>query len=503
MMKCRQKSCKVVESCHWQSLQAPVVLVLLTLCLFCILQIPMVVAHPLGTFSINQLSRLNVSVEQVSLEYIVDMAEIPTLNERGSIDLDQDGTLSDQEREEYLSVKAVELKNGLQFLVNDAEVEISLTDKDLRVVEGQGGLPSMRIRLLFIYDLVDFTPGEPLRVVYRNTNFSERLGWQEIVAQGNEGVVLQDSNVPEVDISNGLQQYPQERLSTPLAVQSATFTAVALEGADTREVTGQPVSEMSTPAVAQEDEFTRLIRTRQLTTTIVMAAMAMAFLLGAFHALSPGHGKSIVAAYLVGSRGTPRHALFLGATVTLTHTIGVFALGLITLFASQYILPEQLYPWLSVLSGVIVLVIGAVMLITRLRSLSGTGAHHHHHHHHQHGHEHHSHLPLDSEKKSVTWKSLLALGISGGILPCPSALVVLLTAISMHRVGFGLILIFAFSLGLASVLTIIGLLFVKARQFADRIPTAGPVIRVLPAVSALVIMLLGAGITITAWQQAF
>src|SRR5262249_15478423 len=157
--------------------------------------------------------------------------------------------------------------------------------------------------------------------------------------------------------------------------------------------------------------------------------------------------------YLIGARGTGKHAVFLGATVTLTHTIGVFALGLITLYFSKYVLPERLYPWVGVFSGVSIVLIGATLFRKRLALLKPKQQHHHHHDHehahhhhdHDHGHDHgahgHSHVPVDPQSGSISWKSLLTVGISGGALPCPSALVVLLSAISLHRIGFGLLLI--------------------------------------------------------------
>ncbi len=272
-----------------------------------------------------------------------------------------------------------------------------------------------------------------------------------------------------------------------------------------------------------------------------LATIALSFVWGAMHSLSPGHGKTVVGAYLVGSHATAQHALFLGLTTTIAHTTGVFALGLVTLFASQYILPEQLYPWLSVLSGLIVLAIGLNLLILRLRSMQRlrkspfghshiTNHHFHdpkHPHHHPHpsdthdpnhhpqphtpdrGHSHsdHSHLPPGTNGAPVTWRSLLALGISGGLLPCPSAMVVLLSAIALNRIGFGLLLVLAFSLGLAGVLTGLGLLLVYARQLFEGLPTQTrfmkvlPVVRVLPTLSALFISLIGLGVTIQALTQ--
>jgi ABC-type nickel/cobalt efflux system permease component RcnA len=209
-----------------------------------------------------------------------------------------------------------------------------------------------------------------------------------------------------------------------------------------------------------------------------------AFAWGALHALSPGHGKTMVAAYLVGTRGTARHAVALGATVTVTHTIGVFALGVVTLLLSQFILPEQLYPWLNLASGLMVVGIGAAVLRKRVNGQRSTVNEHHHH---EHDHHHHNEL---------SWKGLLAMGASAGLIPCPSALVVLLGAIAQHQVALGLVLITMFSLGLAMTLTVLGLAVVYAQKFTSRLSFSGRLATVLPAVSALVIV--GAGCVLTA-----
>ncbi len=287
-------------------------------------------------------------------------------------------------------------------------------------------------------------------------------------------------------------------------------------------------------------------------------AIAGCFVWGAMHAMSPGHGKTIVGAYLVGAHATPQHAVFLGLTTTITHTAGVFALGLGTLFFSQYVLPERLYPWLSFISGLIVVDIGLRQLISRLRqnrvaakaarshqhddhshthepsehthavahvhtqAAPHTHTHaeqtHNHHDHshdrHNHSHEHpqlhthdhgdghvHSHALPGSDGAPVTWRSLLALGISGGMVPCPSALVMLLSAIALGRVGFGLLMVLVFSLGLAGTLTALGLMLVSARHLFERMPTNVRLVRLVPAVSALVITLLGVGISTQAVMQ--
>ncbi len=255
-----------------------------------------------------------------------------------------------------------------------------------------------------------------------------------------------------------------------------------------------------------QERLTALIQNQQLGVTVITGALFAAFIWGAGHALTPGHGKAIVGAFLVGTRSTPWHAVYLGLTVTITHTIGVFILGLLTLYASRYIVPEQLYPWLGVISGLIILVIGATMLAHRLRPIlmhrkaghshehdhddhTEHGHHHHHHHHHS-----HTHLPEGED----TWKSLLGLGISGGLLPCPAALVLLLTAVSVQRTGFGMAMVVAFSLGLAGVLTTVGLLFVKGSRVVQQSPRVAAASRFLPVVSTLVIFAIGVIITWTA-----
>src|SRR5208337_1011845 len=257
--------------------------------------------------------------------------------------------------------------------------------------------------------------------------------------------------------------------------------------------TGRPLSVTPGDGLPGEHELVAMLRTGQLTVPVVVGAIIAALMWGAGHALTPGHGKTIVAAYLIGGRSTPWHALYLGLTVTLTHTLGIFALGLIALFASRYVVPEQLYPWLGAVSGLIVVGMGAGMLWNRARALRKPAlvrveAEHDH----DHG---HSHLPPGADDSPVTWRSLLALGISGGILPCPSALVLLLAAVSLNRVGFGIVLVLAFSVGLAAVLTAVGLLFVKGSRLLQRMPQAGTWMRVLPLVSALAILVIGIGLT--------
>jgi nickel/cobalt exporter len=267
---------------------------------------------------------------------------------------------------------------------------------------------------------------------------------------------------------------------------------------------------MSAAGTQRGDAFTELIALETLDLPTVLFALAVAFVWGAMHGMTPGHGKTIVGAYLVGSRGTAKHALYLGLTTTVTHTLGVFALGLVTLLASQFIFPEQVFPWISFLSGLLVVGIGLNLGISRLREVWRAqqlkkhplpeGQHEHNGIAHSHdGSSMHSHLPPSSGP--VTWRTLLALGISGGLLPCPSALVVMLGAIALGKIGFGLILVLAFSVGLAAVLTGIGLTLVYASKLFKRVPADGWIMRLVPAASAAFITVAGIGITVQALGQ--
>jgi ABC-type nickel/cobalt efflux system permease component RcnA len=483
-------------------------------------------AHPLGNYTVNQYSRLDVGRDTLSVRYLIDMAEIPAFQERQAIDANSDGQLADAEQAAYLAKQIPALLSGLHLAVNGRPAELRPVAQVLSFPEGQGGLLTLRIQLDLAASLAN--AAQPIAIEYRDDNFAERIGWREMVIRPGAGVMLKDASVPAQDQSDELHTYPQDMLNSPLNIReahaSATLSA-ASGGATTS------TSNAVQPANARvPDQFANLIATRELTLPVIALALLLALVLGAGHALTPGHGKTIVAAYLVGARGTARHAIFLGLTTTVTHTAGVFALGFVTLWISNYILPEQLYPWLEFISGVLVVLIGVMLFRSRLiglfhrrtkdeRRKTNAHSHHHdhghhdhnhdhHHDHHDHGHSHdhgphgHSHMPPGADGQPVTWRSLLALGISGGLLPCPSALVVLLSAIALHRVAFGMLLIVAFSVGLAAVLTGIGLLLVYARRLFEHFPTDGRLLRALPIASAAFVTIAGLAISVGALVQA-
>jgi ABC-type nickel/cobalt efflux system permease component RcnA len=475
-------------------------------------------AHPLGNFTINHFARLEVGRGRVRLRYVVDMAEIATFQALQSAD-DGDGKPSSAELDAYLEQASRQYADGLLLKIDGEALPLRLVDKKIATPLGAGGLPTLRLECDY-EGLMSADGASVVRHLYlEDTNQRDRIGWREMFVVAVEGLSVFDSNVYGTPVTDELKAYPQDMLSAPLdeRVAELSFTAgaipsasVALRTRDGRTVEGT------------RDRLAELIAVPKITLWLGLLGLLIAAGLGALHALSPGHGKTVVGAYLVGTRGTARHAAFLGLTVTVTHTLGVFALGLVTLFASRYVLPERLFPILTLVSGAIVLTIGLTLFVRRLRTAVGLKSvgHHQHHSHEMHEHEEfhegsasmhshgghtHTHLPPGADGGKVTWRSLLALGISGGLLPCPSALVVLLSAISLHRVGYGLLLVIAFSLGLACTLTCIGLAFVYAgRLMKSRASsiTGGRLARVVPALSALVIACLGAAICYEALVNA-
>ena len=434
---------------------------LLTLALLAVAS-PAAMAHPLGNFSVNHLTKVKVSADRVDVLYILDQAEIPTFQERG------------EPRSQLLAAKRAEITRGLKLEVNGRErALVPASAGELRHPSGQGGLPTTRLELSLAASADD-----PRRVELSDRTYPDRVGWKAIVAQPGEGTAVR-TDAPSGDPTGGLRRYPDDLLDSPLDRRSASFRVEPGEGSlvapraegertvTTRDASGQGFAGLFDDAASGEG--------------VLVLLLLAAFGWGALHALSPGHGKAMVAAYLIGTRGTARHAVGLGVAVTVTHTLGVFALGLVTLLLSQYILPEDLYPWLTLVSGLLVVCIGAGVLRSRIQG-RGQGDHRHPHHHHDHEH-------------TVTRRSLIGMGAAAGLIPCPSALVVLLGAIAQHEVALGMLLIVAFSVGLAATLTGLGLLVVYARRVLPRLRVDGRLAAILPAASALAIVIVGCVLT--------
>ncbi len=516
-------------------------------------------AHPLGNFTINHYSRIELSPERLRVRYVLDMAEIPTFQAMASLDADSNGAVSDAEKRAYATRQLAEIAKNVSLTLDGARVALTPGATEVELLPGQGGLQTLRLAAWLEAPAAQPVIKEGQRSTggvqldYRDGNAPDRIGWREVLVRA-DGMVIQGSGgapLPTRDLSDELRTYPDDLLQSPLDVRRIQATLLPA-GASVSSATSVTDAAAASTGVVQRaagagqslarsrDGFAELISTTTLTPAVVLLALLTATALGAMHALSPGHGKTIVGAYLVGTRGTPKHALFLGLTVTVVHTAGVFALLLATLFASQYVVPEQIFPWMSLVSGALVLWIGVTLVRSRWQlvqagrrpAAAGAGAGHDHlggqdhdsaHGHggalqaaHSHGFGSHSHALPGADGRPVTWRNLLALGISGGLLPCPSALVVGLGAIALDRVAYGLVLILFFSAGLAATLMAIGLAMVFSGRAAgklrlyDRVAArvgesgAGRLLagaRVAPVLSAGVVALAGLALTADAARQ--
>ena len=381
--------------------------------------------------------------------------------------------------------------------MNDSRVPLEAVNHVISFPPGQGGLATLRL-VFHVEGRYRPLGDKELSVYYRNDNYKERPGWKGVVLQAGTGVFISRSTVPSQDRSNELRDFPQGMLDTPaneteapavatLSGSSVGGGASAVEPADT----GHP------PA---DDFFTSLVTSENLSVSVVVISFVLALGLGGLHAMSPGHGKTVMAAFLIGTRGTAKHAVLLGLTVTASHTLGVLALGAVTLYTSTVIAPEKLYPWLGLISGLIIFAVGCWLLTARLRRNSREDHHHDHHG----GHGGHDHQVSDG-KSILKWKNLVAIGIANGIIPSASALIILLAAISMQRTEFGILLIVAFSAGMAAVPAGVGLLLVYAAKVINRIQSqnrlVGTANQLLPMATALVVLVSGSVFTARAFYQ--
>jgi ABC-type nickel/cobalt efflux system permease component RcnA len=430
------------------------------------------------------------------------MAEIPTFQEM------QDTKMVPQEGHPslpgYLTQRVGALRAGLSIELNGQRLPLSAEASELIFPPGTGGLPTLKLGLLLRASLDGASAAAVHELRYQDTNFPGRAGWKEIIATGGQEITLLGSTVPEHDRSRELADYPTDLLNSPPQDVEARVIFVRQGPRGGGNLASgelwpriEPVRLAVNRQLTPRRSFSDLVAVPQLGFGIVLVAMAVAVGLGAVHALEPGHGKTMVAAYLVGSRGTAWHAMVLGLIVTATHTAGVYILGAVTLFASRYVVPERLYPWLGVISGLSIAGLGFSLFLRRYAGLGHTHAHAHSHYTHQpHPHPHHG-------PATVSLRALLVLGVTGGIVPCPAALVVLLSALSWHRVGFGLLLIVAFSFGLAAVLITIGLLMVYAHHLMARFHGDGMLLtRWLPLTSAAVMTVFGMAIAVQALISA-
>jgi nickel/cobalt transporter (NicO) family protein len=446
---------------------------------------PVATAHPLGNFTINRYSGLVVSTGNIEVRYVLDLAEIPTFQETPAIDTDGDGTVDPAERRAWSDRKAGQILANLALAVDGVPVALRVVSDSMRLRPGQAGLPTLYFAATFRGAL----GGRSGQVRYSDANFPGRIGWREVTASSSEGVALANSTVPASSVSRGLLAYPKDLLSSPPDVASATFAfhpgrpTAGSAGSGGETVIGSPV--------ASGGSFAGLVN-RRLTPLVLALSLLLAFGFGAVHALGPGHGKTITAAYLVGQGARAGQAAAVGVAVALMHTASVLALGLVLFVLARSFPADRVYPWLTLGTGLVALGLGAGLLVVRVRARrKGSDPWHGHSHppgDRRHGHSHDPDEPhAGSGVRPISGRGLVALALAGGILPSPTAFVVLTGAVVAHRVGYGLALIFAFSLGLAASLVVVGLLALRARAVMSSRLT-GRWMGLVPILSALVIV---------------
>jgi ABC-type nickel/cobalt efflux system permease component RcnA len=465
-------------------------------------------AHPLGNFTVNRYVRLELYEHALRLHYVLDFAEIPSARVVQEADGDGDRRLSQAELDAYLLRDRAEVLAGISLTVDGAPVELAHRSSLGQVLPGQAGLDI--IRLSFVFDAPVAATAEA-GVAFRDSNYEDRVGWKEIVVELSPGT--RAAVAPEFleDESRALLEYPSDLLNSAPEELEARFRWDPASGAPLP----ADVSIATVSAGRPAGGLASLLD-REGSAGLALLALLIAFVLGAQHAIGPGHGKAMVASYLVGSRGRARHAIALGLTVTATHTATVYAMGFATLAAAEFVAPETLYQRLGVASGALVIAMGVALAVARLRAVvrgsAGSGEHRHGPFGRKHSHtavQDHEHAHAHAHAADVSWRGLLTLGISGGLLPCPSAIVVMLAAISFGRILFGMALIVAFSLGLAFVLSAIGVALVVGRRVVERrgigsalgSPIVARLSVVVPILSAFGVMAAGAYITYQAWNQ--
>ncbi len=528
-------------------------------------------AHPLGNFTINHYAGLRIEENRILLDVVIDHAEIPAFQARLVLDLDGDGEMSADELDAGRVATCTDLARSLELGVDGVARSVTLTAAGLAFPAGAGGLSTMRSTCAFVAQLTSGL-NAPARITFSDRSYSERLGWREIVTSGSGVTVASRSGeLRTTSPSSRLTNYPPELLAValadlqievlvtpgglqlpPLEIPDAmplpgSAGSAASDGEVARtagDVTGgseaAPGTSAAVPGGVGIGELPAIFRTADLTPLVLLASILTAAALGAGHALTPGHGKTLMAAYLVGTRGTPVHAAGLGLSVALSHTLGILALAALVVGAQGLLPADVVVRTAPIIAAISIVVVGGWMLQGEARrrwKVSAVNRAHHrtdaheqehdphehgnghgqghgheahgheahgnehaaHEHEHSHGGIRHSHLPPAGS--TISWRSLFVLGLAGGLIPSASALLILLGSIAAGRPAFGFVLIVAFGLGMALVMGGIGLALVVARGRFDRVGATtwlGRARGYLPLAASLVVVGFGFHLTIQA-----
>ncbi|MGV9856596.1 HoxN/HupN/NixA family nickel/cobalt transporter [Streptomyces sp. NPDC003442] len=485
-------------------------------------------AHPLGNFTVNRYDGLVVTPGTLRVDHVEDLAEIPAAQAKPEIDRDGDDALSGRELGAWAARRCADAAEGARLTVDGRKVPVRAGRAQARQRPGQAGLPTLRVECRLTAALGD---AERATVAYRPRDIGTGPGWREVTAQGDR-MTLTDANVPKTSASHRLVRYPAGQLSSPSDQRSAALKVKAggpalasAAESDREDAVGSSVLPRGVDRWTQA--LTSMVARHDITFGFALTAFATAVLLGAMHALAPGHGKTMMAAAAAaGGRSALRDVLALGASVTVTHTLGVFALGLLVTAGSAA--APSVISWLGIASGVLVAVAGAGLLRKALHRRRHMHAHHHsqdHAHDHEHGHAHahghghdhaqaqtHTHDHGDGHTHThevrPTLRGTLLLGFAGGMVPSPSAVIVLVGAAALGQAWFGFVLVVAYGLGLALTLTLAGFTAVRlgvraTERLAARKGSGGRIDRLLGAVrraspvgTAAIVLALGCGLVL-------
>ena len=467
-------------------------------------------AHPLGNFTINHLSEISLGGNRAHVRYVLDMAEIPTyatMRER-----DASGHLSSTQLASWAHDQATETAKALTLSIDGSPLPLTLTAASARTRPGAGGLPTL-------YLVADYTSpltsdARTLRgaLTYIDATFPGRLGWRDAIV------------APQTEPTRELTVYPSALLGSPRETSAISATLIAGRAAHvaaTSETTEATTAAAPSAGLARSNQLADMLVSGSRSPWFVVLTLLVAIGLGALHALEPGHGKTLLAVSLVGARATFSQAAILAAALTVAHTAGVLALGFAIILLKGTLVPENIYPWITLVSGLAVAIIGARAIQRQIQARMPIAhahahghdeahghAHEHEHHphghshaHDDHGHAHHDHSHDDEAharshaipgSKPLKFGPTVLAAMSGGVAPCPAALVVLFAAISQNVLAYGLVAIVFFSVGLAATLTGLGIGVVRGAAWLQNRPAFDRFVRFAPLVSAIVISSIGA-----------
>ncbi|GAA2554995.1 hypothetical protein GCM10010435_26920 [Winogradskya consettensis] len=418
-------------------------------------------AHPLDIS--RQTSYVTVATDAVTVEVDLAAGVLVAPAFIADLDADSDKTFTPAEGRQY----AQRLLAKVSLRIDDAPVPLTLSGVELPTYpQARAGYG-----VLHVTATAPLAPADGGHTLFYRNGFAPQKPQYEVA-------VLAPKKAP-VTIGEQHRDEAQQQVRTTFTVLGDTAVAPQRD---------------SHPSGWGVERLLSMVENPSGSLGVTLIALVLAMVLGAFHALTPGHGKTMMAAYLVGSGGRVRDALTLGASVTVTHTSSVLAIGAVALLAGHFAVPQMWVPGLELVSGVLVLGLGLRLLWQRRWSRTHDHGHHHEHDHdHDHGARDHDHGARPG------MASVVALGVSGGLVPCPEALGVMILAVGLGHIAVGMLLILSFSVGLAAVLIGIGVLLVRARTVAalsGRFSSGAParLARLLPPASAIVVVALGAGL---------